>query len=70
MTADVPSRIAFATSGASGLRPVDHRLEHLGRRDRGLAAVEGTQDDSLLEERHVGRADLDSEISSCDHDGV
>ena len=73
MTAEVPSRIALATSLASarvgsGLR--DHRLEHLRRRDRRLPVLERAEDDPLLDERHGRGADLDAEVAARDHDRV
>ncbi len=49
---------------------MDHRLEHLGRGDRGLSAVERTEDDLLLQERHLGGTDLDAEIAARDHHRV
>ena len=56
--------------GARRLGRVDHRLEHLRRRDHRLAALEGAQDDPLLQERHRDRTHLDPEIAACDHHRV
>ena len=49
---------------------VNHRLEHLGRRDHRLPALERLRDDPLLHERHERRADLDAEVAASDHHGV
>jgi len=49
---------------------MDHRLEHLRRRDHGLPALERFGDDPLLHERHELRADLDAEVAAGDHDRV
>ena len=70
ISADVPSRTALATSDASarvGSGRVDHRLQHLRRRDHGLPTLERAGDDPLLQERHVGRPDLDAEVAARDH---
>ena len=56
--------------GARRLGGVDHRLEHLRGRDHRLAALERPQDDPLLQQRHLGRADLDAEVAARDHDAV
>ena len=59
-----------ARLGASRLRVLDHRLEHLGRSDHRLPGLEAAQDDPLLEQRHGRCADLDSEVTARDHDRV
>ena len=51
-------------------RRVDHRLEHLRRRDHRLPALERPEDDPLLEQRHERRADLDAEVAARDHHRV
>ncbi len=56
--------------GARRLRRMDHRLEHLRCRDHRLPALERTQDDPLLQQRHLGRADLDAEVAARDHHAV
>ncbi len=53
--------------GTRRLRPLDHRLQHLRRRDRGLSAIECREDDPLLQKWHLGDAGLDPEISTGDH---
>ena len=53
--------------GARGLRLMDHRFEHLGCGDHRAAPLEGARDDPLLEQRHIGGADLDAEISAGNH---
>src|SRR5581483_11115272 len=72
MTAEVPSRIAFATSllRACRLGVVDHRLEHLRRGDHRLAALERLRDHALLDERDERRTDLDPEVAARDHHRV
>ena len=55
---------------ARRLRPVHHRLEHLGRGDRRLPALERGEDDPLLQERNLRGADLDAEIAPGDHHRV
>ena len=49
---------------------VHHRLEHLGRRDDGLATLVGLADEPLLHDRHPLERQLHSQISARDHDGV
>src|SRR5438034_1319911 len=56
--------------GARRLGVMNHGLEHLGRGDGGLSAVERAEDDPLLYERHLGHADLDPQIATGDHDRV
>ena len=56
--------------GARRLGALQHRLEHLRRRDHGLARSTAEPDDPLLHERHVGGADLDAEIAARDHQPV
>ena len=56
-----------ARLGARRLRLVDHRLEHLRRRDHRLPSVERALDDPLLEERHRRRPDLHAEVAARDH---
>ena len=56
--------------GPCRLRLVDHRLEHLRRGDHRLAALERLEDDPLLEQRHLGRADLDAQVATSDHHRV
>ena len=56
--------------GPCRLRRMDHRLEHLRGGDHRLRALEGMVDDPLLEERHLGRADLDAEVTPGDHHAV
>jgi len=73
MTADVPSRIAFATSLASarvGSACSIIDLEHLRGGDHRLADLQAAQDDALLEQRHRGGADLDAEVAAGDHHPV
>ena len=47
-----------------------HGLEHLGRRDHRLAALERLLDDPLLEQRDRRRPDLDTEVAARNHHGV
>ena len=44
-----------------------HRFQHLGRSDRRLSPLESSEDDSLLQERHVCRAHLHTEVATGDH---
>ena len=58
-----------------GLRPgrlglMDHRLEHLGSSNDRATTFEGVRNDPLLQQRDVGRADLDAQIAARDHDRV
>ena len=56
--------------GASGARVVDHRLEHLGGGDDGLAVLGGAADDVLLDGGDFFGRDFDAEIAAGDHDAV
>ncbi len=56
--------------GAGGARVFDHRLEHLRRRDDGLAPGAGTADHVLLNDRDFFWGDFDAEIAAGDHDSV
>jgi hypothetical protein len=49
---------------------VDHRLEHLRRRDHRLALLERDVDNPLLEQRHPVGPDLDAEIAAGNHQRV
>jgi hypothetical protein len=49
---------------------MEHRLEHLGRRDRRLSVLQRAEDDPLLDERYGRRTDLDAEVSAGDHHRV
>ena len=60
--------VARLRTGRLGL--VDHRLEHLRRRDHRLAALQGGDDDPLLQQRHERDADLDAEVAASDHHRV
>ena len=53
--------------GAGRLRLVDHRLEHLRRRDHGPAGIAAGADDELLDEGDVGGADLDPQVAARHH---
>ena len=44
-----------ARLGSRRLGVLDHRLEHLRRRDHGLSGLEAAQDDLLLQQRHGRR---------------
>lgn len=55
-------------SGRSGV--VSHGLEHLGRDNDGLSGNVALGDHHLLGHEHLRGGDLDSEISSGDHDSV
>ena len=73
MIAEVPSRIAFATSDASarvgsGEWIIDSSI--CVAVITGLPVLERTEDDPLLQQRHFGGADLDAEVAARDHHGV
>ena len=55
---------------ARRLGRVDHRLEHLRRRNNRLPPFERAVNDPLLQQRHLGRTDLDAEVAARDHDRV
>ena len=56
--------------GARGARVFDHRLEHLGGGDDGLAPGGGAANDVLLNDRNFLRRHFDAEIAAGDHDSV
>ena len=56
--------------GPRRLRPGQHRLEHLRRRDRRPPVLERRQDDLLLDERNLLGADLDAQVAAGDHHGI
>ena len=56
--------------GAGRDRRGDHRFEHLGRDDHGLAEPAGGADDALLDARHLLQRHLDAEIAAGHHHGV
>ena len=73
MIAEVPSRIAFATSDASarvgsGEWIIDSSI--CVAVITGLPRSSAREDDPLLQQRHVGGADLDAEVAARDHDRV
>ena len=73
MSADVPSRIALATSLASarvgsGFVIIDSSI--CVAVIAGFPCSSGAEDDPLLDERHGRRADLDPEVAARDHDRV
>src|SRR5437879_3591994 len=56
--------------GARGTRVFDHRLEHLGGGDDGLAPGGGATDHVLLYHRDFFGRHFDAEIAAGDHDSV
>ena len=56
--------------GARGAGRVDHRLEHLGGRDRRLGPPARECEQPLLDERHLLDRQLDPEVAAGDHDAV
>ena len=73
ITASVPSSIGVGDVvrfGARRPRVLDHRLEHLRRRDHGPAVAVREPDDPLLRERHLLERQLDAEIAARDHHGI
>ena len=56
--------------GPGRRRRVDHRLEHLRRRDDGRADLDAVPHDALLEVRHVLERAVDAEVAAGDHHRV
>ena len=59
-----------ADLGPGRRRRVDHRLQHLGRRDHRLADAHAEADDLLLQVRHVLEREVDAEVAARDHQRV
>ena len=73
ITASVPSYTALATSETSarvGRGILDHRLQHLRRRDHRLEILRCAADDVLLNRRHLLRRNFDAQIAARHHDSV
>ena len=56
--------------GARRPRRADHRVEHLGRRDRRPRVLAAEPQQPLLDHRHLLDRQLDPEVSARDHDAV
>lgn len=60
--------IADLGSGGSGV--LDHGLEHLGSADDGLAGNVAHGDDLLLGSKHLGGGDLNTQVTTGNHDTI
>lgn len=56
--------------GSGGSRVVGHGVQHLGGTDDGLAGQVALGDKLLLGNEHLGSGDLDTQVSSGNHDSV
>ncbi len=48
----------------------EHRLEHLGRDDRGDPPIQGAPDELLLDDRHLLIRQLHAHVAAGDHHGI
>mmetsp|Transcript_59736 Transcript_59736/g.139785 ORF Transcript_59736/g.139785 Transcript_59736/m.139785 type:complete len:331 (-) Transcript_59736:237-1229(-) len=55
---------------AGGHRVLDHALHHLRRSDHKKAGLLGPLDQQLLRKGYAAKAELDSQITTCNHQGL
>lgn len=60
----------IADLGTSGTGVLDHGLEHLGGADDGLASKVAHGDELLLGSKHLGGGNLDTKVTTGNHDTV